>query len=271
MQPQESVMMWYTRILAVGDNIVANDTVGITDPSKLAIIQGQRETLDLLLMDQFKRGLKDTIRAQMRTENFTNIEACARAAEEAEEFLEATTTQVNFVGSMQEKSCAAMSSTAVGQVQKMNGRAPVGAGVGSGQRSFESGPGKFAHVKCYNCSKKGHYANHCPEPPKKRTGFKNGEKGNKGYAKGGNNSESESEKDTNAIFSDNIAQLSEKMEKMCAFMQNSQSNSRSRKAKRQSSSERSRDSSRSRSSSKNRKHKSSNHTSKVSYKQPKNA
>jgi hypothetical protein len=159
MQPGEKVMLWYARILAVGDNIVAADTVGINDPTQLAAIEGQKATLDLLLTDQFKRGLRSEIRNQMKAETFTCIEDCAKAAEEAEEFLEATSVQVNHIGDVvQEAQVHYVAKTAksdVGLVQNMNERSPVGGKSGYGKKEMSG--------TCYRCERPGHFTRECPE------------------------------------------------------------------------------------------------------------
>ena len=179
MQPGEKVMLWYARVLAVGDNIVANDTVGITDPEKLAAIRGQMDTLELLLIDQFKRGLRSEIRNQMKAETFKTLESCAKAAEEAEEFLEATTVQVNQVGldfSEAEVHHVAKTAAAVGQVKSMNERAPTGnKGSCNGQRPKVTAD----NVVCFRCQGR-HFVRDCPEPPPPFSGQDKGGRSRRG-------------------------------------------------------------------------------------------
>ena len=246
MTPDEKVVRWYARIMAVGDNIVAADTVGVSDVVKLAEIQGSRDTLDLLLMDQFKKGLRPEIRAQMKAETFANLEACAKAAEEAEEFLAATTLQSNHVEVEAAETYvhfASAEKSAVGQVQGMNNRAPVG-GAGAGQAKKGQDKEWVKKATCYNCDKRGHLANRCPEPRRPKEGQKNkwGNKGNKG--KDGKNSEKKNTVETNNIVVDQLAKISERLEQLCSSGRRSRSTSRSRKhGRRHSSSRNSRSSS----------------------------
>ena len=262
MQPKEKVLRWYARILAVGDNIVASDTVGVTDPVRLAQIQGSRDTLDLILMDQFKKGLNPAVRAQMKAETFANIEACVKAAEEAEEFLQATEVQTNFVGAetvaSEEVSVnfATGANTAFGQVQSMNGRAPLGGAKDSGSKEKW-----LANAKCYNCDNKGHLARDCPQPAKPR----DGQKGTGGKKKGNKKSKKDTT-EANNVVTEQLNAITKKLEEMSASGRGSRSRSSSRSrrhSRHRSSSRRSRDSSHSRSRSHSRRR--SHRSHKVSY------
>jgi hypothetical protein len=254
MQPGEKVMLWYARVLAVGDNIVANDTVGITDPEQLAVLKGQMSTLELLLIDQFKRGLRSEIRNQMKAETFTSIESCAKAAEEAEEFLEATTVSVNQVGldfSEAEVHHVAKTAAAVGQVRNMNERSPTGnKGSNNGQRLKVTAD----NVVCFRCQGK-HFVRDCPEPPPPFSGQSKG-----GRSQGGSYSSTRSSSRdrnpgvvarTHSILSDQLDRLTGHLNRMCrSRRRSSRSSSRSASRSRRAGS-RSRSFSRSRNSSRN--------------------
>jgi hypothetical protein len=278
MQPGEKVMLWYARILAVGDNIVASDTAGINDPEKLAIIKGQMATLELLLLDQFKRGLRSEIRSQMKAETFSTIEDCAQAAEEAEEFLEATTVQVGHLGyNVEAEIChvAKAANAAFGPVRTMNERVPYGTGKGSDGRKVRV---TAETVVCFRCQGK-HFVRDCPEPPPPYNGQK---QGGKFHKKSDTNSRSGSkdrkDRSSNNVLSEQLDRLTSQLGKLCGRKSRSERRSRStsRSSRRsssrsRSSSRRSRSGSRDRSRSSSRGDKRVNHSSKSKKSSKKNS
>lgn len=243
MTTTETVLLWYTRLRAVGDTIVATemltDELQQSDPAKWAQIKGQKDTLELLLLDQFKRGLRPNIRAAMKTEHFTTIDECARAAEDAEDFLAATSTMVtsNHIGvspgsvpsaSTPSAQVNHASASAVGQVQKMNDRDPL-AKTDDKKSEKKSGKTDLSEIECYLCHEFGHYARDCPK--RKR-------RGSKSPRRSGSR-----QKSINHLLVEQMAMLTEQLDRMSSrrgrYRRRSRSHSRSRRHRRRSSSRRS--------------------------------